>query len=208
MCPLSIVLYTVLHKPLSVFQLYEEKKKQTDSELKCFCIYQGESAHKGTFIRGYCSSAEEGSIPRSIHKQMMILSRKPSSVISSACSCQVSSLAFQCPVCLWWRERGSTAVPPTSSWDEEPAHTGCVQCCSIIGNHVCHCGLSMWECSLQYSSHRELQGRLFSYTGFLWVLDFFSCIFASASTPGLPQHMEVVTNLLNYSKMENYWEKQ
>lgn len=64
----------------------------------------------------------------------------------------------------------------------------------------------MWECSLQYSSHRELQGGLFSCTGCLW--GFFFFIFATTSPPGLPQHMEAVTNLLNYAKMENYWEKQ
>lgn len=156
----------MLHKPPIVFQLYEAKKKQTDSGLKCFCIYQGESAHKGTFIRGYCSSAEEGSIPRSIQKQMMILSRKPSSVILSACSCQVWHFSI---LCICDGEKGSKAVQATSSWDEEPAQpTGSVQCYDIIGNHVCQYGLSMWEYSLLYSSHRELQGGLFSYTGCLW----------------------------------------
>lgn len=167
----------MLHKPVSVFQLYEAKKKQADSELKCFCIYWGESAHKGTFIRGYCSSAEGGSIPRSIQKQMMILSRKPSSVILSACSCQVWHFSIPC---VFDGEKGSKAVQATSSWAEEPAQpAGSVQCYSIIENNVCHYGLAMWECSLQYSCHRELQGGLFSYTGCLW--GFFSCIFSSTS---------------------------
>lgn len=95
-------------------------------------------------------------------------------------------------------------MPPTSNWDEELAHTGCVQCCSLIGNHVCHYGLSCENAVYStplIENCREGSLATLIVCGFF---GFFSRIFASASTPGLPQHMEAITNLLNYSKMENY----
>lgn len=73
---------------LLYFACKKQLESQADSGLKCLCIHWGESAHKGTFIRGGCSCAEEGSKPESPETDDDLI-KKPSSVISSACSCQV-----------------------------------------------------------------------------------------------------------------------
>lgn len=99
----------------------------------------------------------------------------------------------------------------TSSWDWEPAQpTGSVQCCGVIGSHVCHyCTIaSAVDCPCEnavYSIPLTENGREGSLVTLVVFGDFFFfCIFASTSTPGLSPHVEADTNLLNYVKMENY----
>lgn len=132
----------------------------------------GENLHTKGHLSGMTVPLlRKGAYPR-VQKHKMILSRKPSSVISSACSCQAWHF---CIMCICDGKRGSKAVQAICSWNKEPTQpTGSAQCYNIIGNHFCQCGVSMWEGSLQYSSHRKPQGGLFSCTGCL-LEHFFLC---------------------------------
>lgn len=86
----------------------------------------GENLHtKGHLSGATVPLLRKGAYPR-VQKQMKILSRKPSSVISSACSCQVWHF---CIVCICDGERGSKAVQAACSGDKVPTQpTGSAQC--------------------------------------------------------------------------------
>lgn len=180
----------MLHILLTVFELYEATKKRA-RDWNVFAYIRGESAHKGTFIRGDCSSAEERSIPKSPETDDDLIKK---TLFSNIISLLLPSLAFLYRVYLW--QRGSKAVQATCSWDKvstQPTESG--QCYNIIGNHFCQYGVSMWEWSLQYSSHRKLQGGLFSCAGCLW--GFFFVFLQIFLLHILSQHIQGVTNLLN-----------
>lgn len=99
-------------------------------------------------------------------------------LFSNIISLLLPSLAFL------YRERGSKAVQATCSWDKVPTQpTGSAQCYNIIGNHFCQYGVSMWERSLQYSSHRKLQGgsstTLVAFGDFIFFFLYFCKYFCS-----------------------------
>lgn len=151
----------MLHITLTVFYLYEATDKTDRLRTEMSLHISGENPHTKEHLSGVALPLlRKGANPR-VQKQMMILSRKPSSVISSACSCQVWHF---CIMCICDGERGSEAVQATCNWDKVPTQpTGSAQCYNIIGNPFCQYRVSMWEWSVQYSSCRKLQEGLFSY---------------------------------------------
>lgn len=143
----------------------------------------GENPHTKEHLSGAALPLlRKGANPR-VQIQMMILSRKPSSVISSACSCQVWHF---CIMCICDGERGRAAVQATCNWDKVPTQpTRSAQCYNIIGNPFCQyreCPCENGVCGIPLAENCR-KGSLAKLVAFVF---WFCCIFVNISTPIFP----------------------